>query len=54
MEKSPLLIFEKNVDKTLNRILMPKKVIEMFGRSFYMKIYEDKIILEPIKKKKEE
>ena len=42
MEKQPILIYQKNVDKTLNRILMPKKVIEKFGRKFYMKVYEDK------------
>lgn len=48
MEKQPILIYQKNVDKTLNRILMPKKVIEKFGRKFYMKVYQDKIVLEPI------
>ena len=51
MEKEPILIFQKNVEKTLNRMLIPKKVIEMFGRSFYMKVYQDKIILEPMNKK---
>ena len=45
METQPILIYQKNVDKTLNRILMPKKVIEMFGRKFYMKVYPDKIVL---------
>ena len=51
MEKQPILIYQKNVDKTLNRILIPKKVVEMFGRKFYMKVYQDKIVLEPIKLK---
>lgn len=49
MNKQPILIYHKNVDKTLNRILMPKKVVEKFGRKFYMKVYQDKIVLEPIK-----
>lgn len=49
MEDQPILIYQKNVDKTLNRILIPKKAIEMLGRKFYMKIYKDKIVLEPIK-----
>lgn len=49
METQPILIYQKNVDKTLNRILIPKKVVEMFGRKFYMKVYPDKIVLEPIK-----
>ena len=51
MEEQPILIYQKNVDKTLNRILIPKKVVEMFGRKFYMKVYQDKIVLEPIKLK---
>lgn len=50
MENQPILIYQKNVDKTLNRILIPKKVVEMFGRKYYMKVYQDKIVLEPIKK----
>ena len=48
MNEQPILIYHKNVDKTLNRILMPKKVVEMFGRKFYMKVYQhsfDKLIL---------
>ncbi|MBQ1496000.1 MAG: hypothetical protein IIZ40_01430 [Bacilli bacterium] len=49
MENQPILIFQKNVDKTLNRIIIPKKVVEYFGRKFYMKVYKDKIVLEPIK-----
>lgn len=48
--EQPILIYQKNVDKTLNRIIIPKKVVEMFGRSFYMKVYNDKIELIPIKK----
>lgn len=50
MEEQPILIYQKNVDKTLNRILIPKKVVELFGRKFYMKVYENKIVLEPISK----
>lgn len=49
MEK-PILIFQKNVDKTLNKMVIPKFFVDKFGRSFYMEIYEDKIILKPIKK----
>ena len=51
MTNEPILIYQRNVDKTLHRILMPKKVIEMFGTKFYMKVYKDKIVLEPIKLK---
>ena len=34
----------------LNKILLPKKVVEQMGREYYMEIYSDKIILIPIKK----
>ena len=33
-----------------NCILLPKKVVEHFGKEYYMEIYEDKIILIPVKK----
>lgn len=46
----PKLIFKKNVDKTLNKIIIPKFFVEKHGRSYYMEIYEDKIVLKPIKK----
>lgn len=50
MEK-PMLIFQKTADKTMNRIILPKFFIDKFGRMFYMEVYEDKIVLKPIKKK---
>ena len=51
MEKEkPILIFKKNVDKSLNKIIIPKFFVNEHGREFYMEIYEDKIILKPIKK----
>lgn len=34
---------------TSNKIFMPTMVIKKFGREFYMEIYEDKIILIPVK-----
>ena len=49
MEK-PILIYQKNADKELNRVIIPKAFIEEHGRSFYMEIYKDKIVLKPIKK----
>lgn len=44
------LIYQKNADKVLNRVVIPKFFIEKHGRSFYMEIYEDRIVLKPIKK----
>lgn len=50
MNEKPILIYQKNVDKALNKMVIPKFFVEKFGRSFYMEIYEDKIVLKPIKK----
>lgn len=33
-----------------NFVGIPKKVAEKFGKEYYMEIYEDKIVLIPIKK----
>lgn len=33
-----------------NFILIPKHVVEKMGKEYYMEIYEDKIILIPVKK----
>lgn len=48
--EQPKLIFQKNVDKTLNKMVIPKFFVEKYGRSFYMEIYKDKIVLKPMKK----
>ncbi len=46
----PLLIFKKTAEKTYNKIIIPKACIQKFGREFYMEVYEDKIIMKPVKK----
>lgn len=51
MEK-PILILQKNAETTTNKIRIPKNVIKTLGNQFYMEIYENKIILKPIKKGK--
>lgn len=48
--EQPKLIFQKNADKEMNRVIIPKSFINKFGRQFSMEVYEDKIILKPIKK----
>ena len=50
--EEPRFIFQKNADKTLNRIMIPKFFIDEFGRKFIMKVYKDKIVLEPIREEK--
>ena len=49
MEK-PSLIFQKNADVEKNRVIIPKAFVEKNGRNFSMEVYEDKIVLKPIKK----
>ena len=46
----PILVYQKNADKTTNKMIIPKAIIEQWGNRFYMEIYNDKIILKPIKK----
>lgn len=50
MEIDGKLVYKKNADKTLNRIIIPKFFIEKHGYSFYMEVYDDYIKLVPIKK----
>ena len=49
MEK-PILVYQKNADKTTNKMIIPKSIIEQWGNQFYMEIYKDKLILKPVKK----
>ena len=45
-----LFRFMKRADKTLNRIVIPKFIIDKYGRDFYLEIYDDETIkLVPIK-----
>ena len=50
MMEQPKLIYQKNADTKMNRIIIPKTFIDEHGRQFYMEIYDDKIVLRPIKK----
>ena len=59
MEQEPKMLFRfmKRADKQLNRILIPKFVIDNYGRDFYLDVYDDgSMKLTPIQKlnKKEE
>lgn len=48
--EQPILRLQKNAEATTNKIRIPKNVIKTLGNQFYMEIYENKIILKPIKK----
>ena len=45
------LVYQKNAEKTTNKIRLPKQFCENKGYNFIMKIYKDKIELIPIEKK---
>jgi hypothetical protein len=48
----PLFRFFKRAEKVKNRIIIPKFLIEKYGRDFYLEIYEDETIkLVPVKSK---
>lgn len=49
MEK-PVMVLQKNVENNTNKIRLPKVIVEQWGKEFYMEIYEDKIVLKPVKK----
>lgn len=53
MEKSIISILKK-ADKTTNKIIIPKMIIQQWGNEFIMKIYADKIELIPVKQCKGE
>lgn len=43
------IVYFKKIDSH-NKIVIPKPFIDKYGGEFYLKMYADKIILEPIKK----
>lgn len=50
-----ILRFMKRADKERNRIIIPKFIIDKFGRDFYLEVYEDGTMkLIPVKSKKGE
>lgn len=50
MEERPILIYEKKAEPVTHKMIIPKKFIEQWGNEYYMEVYQDKIILKPIKK----
>lgn len=46
-----MLRFLKHADKVRNRIIIPKFIIDKYGRDFYLEVYPDGMMkLIPIKK----
>ena len=46
----PIMIFQKKADKTTNKMIIPKAIIQQWGNEFIMEIFQDKIILKPMNK----
>lgn len=53
MEEKPTIVYLKNTDKRTNKMIIPKAIVQQWGNQFYMEIYQDKIILRPVKKRDE-
>lgn len=47
----PILIYQKKADKTTNKMIIPKAIIENWGNEFFMEVYSDRIVLKPVKEK---
>lgn len=50
MEK-PIMVIKKNAEATTNKIRLPKAIVEQWGNKFEMEVFQDKIVLKPIKEK---
>ena len=48
------LVFQKNAEKLKNKMVIPKFFINKYGYQYYMTVYNDKIVIEPMNKKKKE
>lgn len=49
MEK-PIFIYQKNADKVMNRVMLPKKCVEKWGRAYYLEVFDNYIKLVPVNK----
>lgn len=47
MNDKLIKVLQKNAEKCKNRIIIPMSFIKKHGNQFYMKIYEDKLIIVP-------
>ena len=42
------LIYKKRVERTMNKIVLPKEACKKLGYYFYLQVYKDKIVLLPM------
>lgn len=48
--EQPILVLQKNAEKTTNKMRIPQILIDKWGSQYRMEIYDDYIKLIPIKK----
>lgn len=48
--EQPILVLQKNAEKTTNKMRIPQILIDKWGNQYRMEIYKDHIKLIPIKK----
>ena len=54
IEEKPVLTYFKRADKGVNKIIIPKKIIECWGNEYIMEVYKNKIVLIPLSKMKKD
>lgn len=50
MDNKPMMIYHKKADNCLNRVVIPKPIIDKMGKYYKMEVYQDKLILIPMNK----
>ena len=48
----PQLKFQKNAEKSKNKIVLPKRCIEKWGSKYYLEVYDNYMKLIPIQREK--
>lgn len=47
-EEKPIMVFQKNIDKTRNKIIIPQAYINANGRNCLMEVYDGYLKIKPI------
>lgn len=53
-EERPLLIYQKNAEPLSHKMIIPKAFFDKYGIQYYMEVYEDKLVIRPLKKKEKQ
>ncbi len=48
-QEKPIMVYQKNIETTRNKIIIPQAYINANGRKCYMEVYEDYLKIVPIK-----